>query len=63
MTGPTPIPERARFSLLYLRQGPPGSDSMRMRTRLGILINERKPGGLYEKVRAKLGVGLPICRN
>jgi hypothetical protein len=60
MADHTRIPERARFSLLYLRQGAPGPDSKRMRRRLGILISERQSPRLYEQVRAKLGVDVPL---
>src|SRR5690348_7074569 len=55
------LPERERFSLLYGRQGSPGSDSKRMRKRLGILIHQLELGGLYALVRRKLGVDLPVA--
>jgi hypothetical protein len=61
MTNTTRFPERARFSLLYCRQGPPGVDSERMRRRLGVLIGDREPARLYEMLRAKLGA--PVLLN
>ena len=57
------IPERERFSLIYGRQGAPGSDSERMRTRLGVLIANRPPEQLYDAIRGKLGCPVPLGFN
>jgi hypothetical protein len=63
MPGPENLPELERFSLNYLRQGTPGSDSQRTRTRLGIFISKLRLESLYELIRGRLGAPVPVGFN
>ena len=56
-------PEGELFSQLYLERGAPGQDSARMRNRVAALVLKHNPDGLYEKIKLRLGIDVPVGYN